>query len=93
MAVAEQEQGGDALHTETGGRRRAVVDVHLDQLHPPAEPGRHVLERRGGLAASGPVTAVRMVATGVFVTLAWLPISLTQIADLGAVYLRLFGLR
>jgi D-alanyl-lipoteichoic acid acyltransferase DltB (MBOAT superfamily) len=52
----------------------------------------HVLDRRGP-ADGGPVTAVRALLTGTFVALAWLPMFLTTMTDLGGVYLRLFGLR
>ena len=49
---------------------------------------------RGPVAALG--TAWRVAATALFVSLAWLPLALPQLnslRDLGAVYLRLLGLR
>jgi D-alanyl-lipoteichoic acid acyltransferase DltB (MBOAT superfamily) len=59
----------------------------------------HVRARRGAAAQPAPAglgATWRVVLTAVFVALAWLPLMLPQfnrLRDLGAVYLRLFGLR
>ncbi len=66
-------------------------------LNAAAVIGVHAFARRGECAPApgGLGTAWRVAATAIFVALAWLPLVLPQLnslRDLGAVYLRLFGL-